>query len=497
MIPTLIEVLGVLFEPQNLLLLFIATWFGLIMGAIPGLGALVGIAILIPLTFGMDPLIAFMIFAAINGGGAFGGSLSAILINTPGTTPNAATLLDGYPLSRSGRAGEAIGASATASALGAIVGIIVLFLSLPFLLQIVLAFGIPEVFWMGIWGLTVIAVITKGSVKTGLISAGLGAIFAMHGVNSLTATARWTYGLSFMRDGFVVVPALIGLFALPEMIRLISSGAEIAQEGERVKGGRWKGVKSVFIHRKVFLRSALIGTLLGIVPAVGGSVATFVSYFQAVQYADNPDKFGNGDIRGVIAAEAANDAKDGGAYIPTLGLGIPGSSIMAVILGAFVFHGMAPGPFLLRDNLDVVLMILVAALFSNIITSGTGLVFANKITKVTKMDPRIIGAVVITITFIASYASSNNVYHMYIALIFGLIGFILIKLGVSRIPLILGLILTPIIEDNFSRSVAISGGDYSIFVRSPISIFLIFLIILSLIIPYLDSIRYMIQRRFA
>ena len=481
-------------KPVNLLLVVLGVLFGMLMGILPGMGGTTALALLIPLTFGMDPIVAFMLFAAAKGGTNFGGSLTAILINTPGTGANAATLLDGYPMARNGRAGEAIGASATASASGAMFGILILAASIPILLTVILLFGPPEVFWLGVWGLTVIAVVVRGSVLTGLISAGFGILFALHGVNRMTATARWDYGLVFMRDGFPLVPSLIGLFAVAEMMKLVSEGGTIAKDldAARVTGGQWTGVKAVFINRWLFLRSALIGSIIGIIPGVGGSAANYIAYFQAVQTSPDPDSFGTGDVRGVVASEASNDAKDGTAFLPTFGLGVPGSAAMAILLGAFVLHGMTPGPLLIRDHLDIVTVTIVALLMSNILTSLIGLAAANQLIRITRVDVRLIAPVVLIVAFFGAYAINNNIFQVLIAAFFGLVGFFMIKVNMSRVPMILGLVLGSIVERNYFRSLQVSRGDPEVFIRSPLAIFLILLVIASLLLPW---IRAAVRRR--
>lgn len=476
-------------QPTNFFLIVVGMLLGFLMGMLPGLGGTVTLALLIPLTYGMDPLVAFMLFAAALGGTNFGGSVTAILINTPGSAPNAATLLDGYPMTRNGEAGRAIGASAAASALGAFFGIFLLLISIPFLRPIIVQFGPPEIVLLGIWGLTVISTIVSGALITGLISAAMGLIFVMHGLNHVTAGIRWTYGQTFLLDGFKLIPALIGLFAIAEMMFLVSKGGSIAEDPDSVEvaGGQWQGVRDVFTHKYLFIRSAFIGAVIGVIPGVGGTAANYIAYFQAVQTSKNSESFGTGDVRGVIASEASNDAKDGTGFLPTLGLGIPGSASMAVLLGAFILHGITPGPLLMENNLDIVAIIIVALFISNILTSSIGLIASNKLIYVTRVDIRIIAPLVIVVSFLGTFALNNNINDLYITLLFGLLGFTMMKVNMSRIPLILALVLGPIIEQNFFRSLQISRGEYGIFFESHISWILLFLIVLSLFQPIIKQ----------
>lgn len=485
----LIAAVGSLADPVSLLFIFVGAMFGMFMGMIPGLGGVTAIALLIPVTFGMDPVLAFMMLAGVKGGEAYGGSITAILLNVPGTGPNAATIIDGYPMSRNGEAGRALGASATASAFGAFFGILVLILSVPIILQIVLLFGPAEIFWLGVWGLTVIALVVGDDVIKGILSASLGLVFAVHGRNLITGTSRWTYDVSFMLDGFKLVPALIGVFALAEMVKLIAEGGTISQTDEDIEIGDdiTKGVKDVFQNKGIFFRSALIGTIIGTVPGIGGTAANYIAYFQAVQTASDSERFGTGDVRGVIASEASNDAKDGGALIPTLAFGIPGSASMAVLLGAFVVHGMTPGPLLFQNNIDIIAVIIVALFVSNVMTSTIGLLLIGKLALVTKIDIRTLAPIVIIVAFFGAFAVNNVVFDLFIALLFGVIGYLMIAIDMPRVPMVLALVIGPIVESNLFRSLQLSRGSLDIFYESNISLFLILLTVVSLTLPYLRT----------
>jgi putative tricarboxylic transport membrane protein len=485
----LVGAISSLSDPISLVFIFVGAMFGMFMGMIPGLGGVTAIALLIPVTFGMDPVLAFMLLAGVKGGEAYGGSITAILLNVPGTGPNAATLIDGYPMSRNGEAGRALGASATASAFGAFFGIFVLLLSVPIILEIVLLFGPAEIFWLGVWGLTVIALVVGDDIIKGVLSAALGLVFAVHGRNLITATSRWTYDYSFMLDGFKLVPALIGVFALAEMVKLISEGGTISKTDEDIEIGDdiTKGVKDVFQNKGIFLRSAIIGTLIGTVPGIGGTAANYIAYFQAVQTSGESEKFGTGDIRGVIASEASNDAKDGGSLIPTLAFGIPGSASMAVLLGAFVVHGMTPGPLLFQNNIEIVAVIIVALFVANIMTSTVGLLLIGQLAQITQIDVRTLAPVVIIVAYFGAFAVNNVIFDLFIALLFGVIGYLMIAIDMPRVPMVLALVIGPIVETNLFRSLQLSRGSLDIFVESNISIFLIVLTLFSLALPYLRN----------
>lgn len=480
--------LTTLSDPINLLLLLLGTLLGVLMGMLPGLGGVVTLSLLIPLTFQLDPLVAFMLLVAANGGVSQGGSVTSILLNTPGMAPNAATILDGYPLARQGRGGEAIGAAAMASGAGAILGLVLLAVSIPVMLDIIILFGPPEIFWLALWGISVISIVVRGSIKSGLISGGIGMLFAMHGLSTVTGGTRWIYGYAELLDGVPLVPALLGVFAVAEMINLVSKGETIAADSEvEVGGGQWRGARAVFSHKWIFLRSALIGVIVGTIPGVGGTAANFIAYFQAVQTTENSDSYGSGDIRGVIASEASNDAKEGGAFIPTLGFGIPGSASMVVLFGAFLLHGILPGPLLMENHLDVVAIIIASALISNVASSAITMSLANKLVYVTKVDIRVVAPMVLGISAFAAFGLNYSFFNVAVTLLFGILGYMMIKVDMSRIPMILAMVLTPIVETNFFRSLQTSGGDYGIFVRGPIDIILILFILLSLFQPYVQA----------
>ncbi|RQG87917.1 tricarboxylic transporter [Natrarchaeobius halalkaliphilus] len=481
-----VQAAEVLFTWPTIGFLILGTLIGLIFGAIPGLGGAVAIALLIPLTWGVDTSAAMVLFAATLGGATFGGSISAILINTPGTPPNAATLLDGFPLTRQGRSGEALATSATASALGAVFGVIVLLASLPVAREIVLAFGSPEFFWLGVVGVSVIATISRGSTLKGMIAGGFGFMLSFIGYQGATAEYRFSLGTTFLWDGLELIVVLIGIFAVGEAINLATEEGKISQV--KTKANRSdivQGIKNPFKHWFLFLRSSVIGSLVGMIPGAGGALATFISYAQAVQTSDNAEKFGDGDVRGVIAAEAANDSSDGGALIPTVVFGIPGSVATAVLLGAFIFHGLSPGQQLLNDNLDILLLIIFALVISNVLTSLIGVVSANQVAKITQIDTNLLIAPILVISFVGAFGLRTHIGDVGVVAIFGLIGYLMLRFGYSRIAFVIGIILGPIIESSFLQSLSVSGGSYMIFFERPLSIFLIVILVLNLTAPFI------------
>lgn len=480
--------LDTVIEPRNLVYIFLATVLGLIAGVFPGLGGPVALSLLIPITFPLDANVAIMILAANLGGTAFGGSVTAILINTPGDAPNAATLLDGYPMTRDGRAGEALGAAAMASAAGAIVGVILLVFTVPFVRQLAVAFHSVDIFWLALLGLATIAVVTRGSVIADLIAGGFGLMLAFHGLNPVTGTARFTWDFQYLTDGFPLVPLIIGLFAISEMIKLMGERSTIAAE-PKMSGGVFKGVRSVVTNWSVFLRSSLLGWLIGLVPGAGGTVANFLAYLQAQATAADPESFGKGDVRGVIASEAANDAKDGGSMVPTLGLGIPGSASTAVLLGAFIINGITPGPILFQENLQIVYIIIFALVMSNLLTSVIGVLSAKQLVKVTRVSVTTIAPIVVIVALFGAFMVRGQVTDVLLTVLFGMLGFFMVKFDLSRVALIIAIVLGPIAENNFHRALQISRGDLSILWARPLSMILIALTLLVLLLPVYRSLK--------
>lgn len=480
--------LDTVFTPTNFLFIVLATLLGLVAGIFPGLGGPVAMSLLIPITFQLNKNVAIMILVANLGGTAFGGSVTAILLNTPGDAPNAATLLDGYPLTKQGRAGEALGASALASASGALLGVVLLVLTIPFIRQLAVAFHSVDIFWLALLGLATIAVVTRGSVLSDLIAGGFGLMLAFHGLNTITGTARYTFGTDYLLSGFPLVPLIIGLFAIAEMIKLMSEESSIAGDVE-VSGDVLKGAKEVVRNWGLFLRSSSLGWLIGIVPGAGGTVANFLAYLQAQHTADDPDSFGTGNIKGVIASEAANDAKDGGTMIPTLGLGIPGSASTAVLIGAFIIHGMTPGPLLFRENLQIVFIVVFALVISNLLTSSVGLVSANYLVKITKVSVTLIAPIVLIVAMFGAFVIRGQMLDVVLTAGFGLIGLLMVKFGLSRVALVIALVLGPIAENNFHRALQVSRGDLAILFARPLSLILIVVTALVLLLPVYRSLR--------
>ncbi|MFC1945476.1 tripartite tricarboxylate transporter permease [Chloroflexota bacterium] len=490
MIETIAEAASYLLWGEVWFFIFLGCIIGLVFGALPGLSGLTALALALPFTYGWDPMVAFFFFAGMMGSVAFGGSIPAILLNTPGTPPNAATCFDGYPMAQRGEAGKALGISATASGLGAIFGLVVLVILIPLVLPIILAFRPPEVLMMVLFGLTCVAFAAKGNTLKGLIAGGLGVFISLIGFSNVFGVLRFNLGSEYLWDGIELVPFMIGFFAINEMINLSLRGRIITED--RISGNpgsAWDGAKEVFKHKTTFFRSSVIGTIIGIIPGVGGTVSNFLAYISAKQSSKHPETFGTGDPEGVIASEAANDAKDGGALLPTVAFGIPGSAEMAVLLGCFILHGLEPGPMLMREHMDIVFALIFGLVISNILASTCGLLAGNFLAWITTINVSNIIPVVIAVCLSGAFVLRGNIWDVAVCLLAGIFGYALNRFGFPPVCLVIGVVLGYIAEKNFTMSLMMSRGDYSIFFTRPISLILFFLFIAVLALPFILKLR--------
>lgn len=432
---------------------------GMFFGVLPGMGGSVTLAVMLPFTMDMDP---FSAFAFMSGGVAsttFAGSLTAILVSIPGTGSNAATLIDGYPLTLKGEANRAIGASAVSSATGAVVGVSLFIILVPVVKNFALLFGPAELFWLILWTLIIIPLLIGDNSLLAMAFAGLGALLSLVGNTPITTEVRFNFGFFFLEDGIALVPTILGIFAISELMRLTLKGSSTVSDISRSSSGKLQGMKDVLVHKGLWFRSALIGIFMGILPGIGGSGATFLAYSHAVQSSDDSEGFGSGRIEGVIASEAANDAKDGGQLFPTLGLGIPGSGSMVVFLAALLFHGFIPGPRLLQTDLQLMLLISLSILVGNVLTSVIGLLFTGVFTKILDIPLSFLVPALATLIMAAAYSVRNEFFDVILTILFGILGLLLIYINVSRIPFIVAFLLVGIMESNYVTAVGIAYGS--------------------------------------
>ncbi len=471
---------------------------GLCFGVIPGLGGTTALALLIPVTFAMDSLSAMYLAGGVMGATSFGGSISAILLNTPGTAPNAATTFDGYPLAQQGKAGLAIGAAATASALGGLIGLLTLLIFIPLAKEVVLSFGPAEFFLLTVLGLTAIAVSVRGKLLRGLVAACVGLIFAFVGSDSITGDIRFTAGVDYLWDGIPLVPTLTGMFAISQMIQLGLHGGSVTRVANsdpdtlRITGVG-EGVVAVLKHWPVLLRGSAIGTVIGAIPGLGGTVAAFLAYSSTVQTDRNPESFGKGNIKGVIAPESANNAKDGGSLIPTVAFGIPGSAETALFLGILVLHGIDPGPGILLYNEREIYGLIVALTVSAVGASLIGLALSRFLVLITRIDVGIVVPVVIAVSLTGVYVLDGRMADVLLTVVMGLLGYLMIRFDYPRLTLVIALVLGETAERSFHQVQQISDGNSLAFMLGrPVSVLLIAATVITFLLP---TARRLMERR--
>lgn len=481
--------LGQVFLWHHFLSLFVGVVMGIVFGALPGLTATMGLALLVPFTFTMAPAAGLVMLAGIYVGAMYGDAIPAILINTPGTPAAIATTFDGFPLAQKGMAQHGLVAAAVASAFGSLVANIVLALAAPPLAEVSLKFGPPEYFWLGIFGLTIIATLSTGSVLKGFLAGTVGMILSAVGMAELGGDIRLTFGFPELQGGIDLIVALIGFFCLPEILGSVI-GQRRATYTEKASNPKlsvvWEVIVSLFKNPALMFRSAFIGTVVGFAPGAGGNIASMVSYNEACRWDKHPEEYGKGTIKGVAASEAANSAMAPGSLIPLLTLGIPGSPPAAVILGALMLHGMRPGAELFSTYANVtyafIMGLLVAAFLVTIIGSFGSFVFA----RIINIPSRYLAPAIIFMTVLGSFAIRNNMLDVWIMFIFGIIGYVSSKLKLHPAPIVLGLILGPFVEEGLVQSMLAghaAGSVFTYMVWRPISMTLIIMSLLSALWP--------------
>jgi putative tricarboxylic transport membrane protein len=462
------------------------TLLAMVFAAAPGLNSSSLMALAIPVTYAWDPLAVMLLFGSFVGGATFMGSVTAILFNIPGKAQNAVTLLDGYPMTERGEARTAIGCAAAASALGSTFGVFILVALIPVMRQAAVALGPAEYLMLAVWGLTMLAALAGSSLVKGLAAAGIGLALAMIGYDPRTAELRFTLGLDYLHDGLSLVPVFLGLFALSEVIHLVASGRETLSGSARSQdlgGSVGEGVRSVFLNFGLFLRSSVIGTVVGAIPGIGATVAGFIAYGHASHSARDNSRFGKGDIRGVLAPEAAIDAKDGGALIPTLALGIPGGSGTAVLLGVLTLHGLTPGREMLTDNLVLAFVLIWSLFLSNWITSLLGLALVNPMARLSTIRTTRLVPVILALAVIGSLQYRGLPADVVCAVVFGVLGYLMKRLDWPRIPLVIALALAPLFETNLHLAMRLQELGRIDFFARPLVLVLLALTLGNLVLP--------------
>lgn len=473
---------SVVLDLHLLLLIFATTIIGVVIGVLPGLGATTGAALLLPFTLTMDPVHAITVLATIYVSATFAGSITAILINTPGTSAAAATTFDGFPLAQRGEAGRALGVAVVSSTVGGVFSIIVLCIAAPMLARVAYQFRPPEYFALTLFGLSMLASISSGGAVKNLIGGIFGVWLATIGAERATGIERFLFGNYELYEGLSFVPVFIGLFAMSELLVQSKRGNRIANAigMNAVKLPSKEDYKKIW---KTILRSCGIGTFIGILPAEGATVASMIGYSEARRWSKNKEEFGKGAIEGIAGAEAANNAATGGAMVPTMVLGIPGSGTTAIILVGLMVHGLRPGPYLFTEQVDKVYQIFGAMLVANLMFLGMGLYAAKFFARISLIPAAILWPIVFALSVVGSYSLSSSLLDVWIVLIFGVIGFFARRHGFAVAPIAVGLILGEMVESNLQNSLKMFEGKWWLIFTQPLAVLFLLLAFLGLCGP--------------
>ena len=466
---------------ENVFAILLGVLIGTLIGSIPGMTTPMGVALVLPFTFTMPPVTGILLLLGVYKGGLYGGSITAILLKAPGTPAASCTVLDGFPLAQQGNARKALDIALYASVFADFMSNLSLILLAGFLASFALRFGPPEFFTLIVFALTIIAGVSGDRLAMGIVSACLGLILATVGLDIIYGTERFIFGEYELMAGLNFIPVLIGLFALPEIINHYTRRGT----GD-IKVGALKGVGAGFADFKRCFRSifrgGLIGVALGAIPGIGGAPAAFLSYSEAKRNSKTPEQFGKGEIEGVAAAEAGNNGVAGATMIPLLSLGVPGDVITAVILGAFMVHGLKPGPIMFQENIDIIYALFMGIMLSSLYLFVIGKLSIRYISKIADVPNRILYPIILVLCAYGAYAVNNNLFDVLVMIIIGLLGFAMLKLDIPAAPFLIAFVLGPLLEDNFRQSLLLSEGDMTIFVRSTICVVFWILTVVTLVL---------------
>lgn len=471
-------------QPSTLLVMIAGSIGGILIGAMPGLTSVMGVTLLLPFTYSMDASVGMAMLLAISFGAIYGGSITAILIGTPGTPASAATMIEGRKFAARGEGGRAVGISTVSSWIGGTISAIMLILIAPQLAKVALNFGAPEYCCLALFGLTIIASISGKSLLKGAIAGLLGLLISTIGLDPMTGFSRYSFGEVNLYSGLQTVPLMIGLFAISQVFVNLKDGVEqnkVTQKVDRVIP-TLSDLKAMLPSS---IRSGFIGTFIGIIPAAGADIAAFVSYDVAKKFSKHPEKFGTGVVEGLAAPEAGNNGDTAGALVPMLTLGVPGDATAAVLIGALTLHGLQPGPMLFTDSPEVVNNIFASALIANLLFLIFGLLFIRLFVKIIQIKPYVLTPIIFVLCIIGSFALRNNLFDVGAMLVISIIGYFFIYLEIPIAPVVLALILGPMLESNLRRSLLLSNGSFTIFFTRPIAVFFLILSVISLLWPLL------------
>ena len=478
---------GLALTLQNLAVIVAGTVLGVFVGAMPGLSSTIGLAIAVPFTFVLQPIPAILMMVALYMAAEYGGSITAIAVGIPGTPPAMTTTFDGYPMTKKGQTGKALGVSLVSSVAGGVFGTLILVIAFGPIASFSLTFGPVEYFALGVFGLSLVGNLVGESLVKGFISVIVGLLVFVVGLDVLSGYPRLTFGSTALLDGVNLIPAMIGLFAISEVFKLVEASGGVAKKiASRVSDSypTWREIKGLV---PTILRSSMIGTTVGAVPGAGAIVASLISWNAAKRMSSSPEKFGTGIIEGVSASEAANNASVGGAMIPLLTLGVPGSGSTAVMLGGLMVHGVNPGPLLLVENPELVYAVYAGLLLSAGAMLVIGLLGIPIWVRIIAMPTQWLAPMILGISLVGAYSLGNSMSDVGMATFFGVLGYLMLRFGFPLVPTVLALVLGFMVETNYRRALSLSGGDHMTFATSPISVTLLSLAVLSFAIPVVKN----------
>ena len=481
MLDALLSGFVLLFQWPALGYLGLGIALGLYFGAVPGLSGLVGMAILLPFTFGMEPISAFAFLLGMYAVTTTSDTIASVMLGIPGTAASQATILDGYPMAMRGEAARALGAAFTVSAVGGVLGALVLAASIPLVRPLILSFASPEYFMLGVLGLTMVGALSGNSILKGVAAALFGLLLSTIGYADQVATPRYFFGVTYLLDGLPLIPLVLGLFAVPALFDLSRRGTSISRvPHEDTSGGVLRGARDALVHKWLVLRCTVLGVYIGMLPGLGGAIVDWVAYGHAVQSARDKSRFGSGDVRGVIAPETANNAMKGGALVPIVAFGIPGSAPMTILLGAFLIQGMTPGPEMLTSKLEVTFSMVATLIVANVVGALLLMIWARQIARATFISGHLIVPAVVLFVFMGAWMSGNNIGDWYLLIAIGAVGIAMQFSGWPRPPLVLGFILGPIMEN--ALSISLRSYDGFGFLGRPVT--MVLLVVTILIVGY-------------
>ena len=482
----------ILTDPGTMALAVLATLVGIILGALPGISSTMTLAVLLPFSFSMEPGNAMVFLLGAFYGSAWGGSISAILINIPGTPGSMLTQLDGYPLAKRGQAGVALTYALLASTFGGVVGWLGLVIFAPTLARAGFAFQSPEFAVLMVFGLSMLAYASPGSTFLGILSGMLGLLLGTVGLDMITNLSRFDFGIGRLQAGINIIPFAVGIFGLTEILRLLEQPI-VTEKATTQIGAIWPKFRDVIRTWATAVRSAIVGLIVGIIPAAGSAVAVSMSYAQEKKLYEKKESFGDGNPRGIVAAETGNNAAVGGALVPLLTLGLPGDTMTAVLVGALLVHGLQPGPQLFTNHPDFIATIYVALGLTIVLTFFLSLGLTRAFARLLSAPPRVLYVGILVLCVTGSFAVQNALFDVLLMIFFGALGYLFLKLGIPTAPMMFGLVLGPLLEENLRRTLIVYG-DWMVFLQRPITIVMLAITVVVLLLPFFGQVRERLAR---